>query len=71
MKIEFSKHAKERLKQRKISVKLVKSALSSPNIKIDSFRQRELFQLKLDDRILEVVVTVENNKLLVITAYYL
>ncbi len=71
MKIEFSKHARERIKTRRISKnRVVKTIQNSAKI-LQSFRFRKLFQKNYGDKMLEVVTKIENRKIIVITAYYL
>ncbi len=70
MKIEFSKHAEERIKSRKISKIRVIEVIKNPNNVIISFRFRQLLQRTYNDKILEVVTKVEGEKVTVITAYY-
>lgn len=71
MKIEFSKHAQERIKSRRISRARILKVISDPDNVIFSFRSRKLFQKKYGGKMLEVVTKVEGKKTIVITAYYL
>lgn len=71
MKIEFSKHAKERLKHRKIPQKRIIQTLSSSTDILSSFRNRTLSRKRFGGKILEVITKKEKNKVIVVTAYYL
>ncbi len=71
MRIEFSEHAKQQLKRRRISQQLVKEVIQSPEDKVPSFRERELLQKHIGGKLLEVVTKREGLKIIVITAYYL
>lgn len=71
MEIEFSEHAKQQLTRRRIGQQLVKDVVQNPQKVLPSFRERELFQRRINDRILEVVTKQEGKKVIVITAYYL
>lgn len=71
MKIEFSKHAEERIKSRKISKTRVIEVIKNPDKVILSFRFRQLLQRTYGGKILEVVIKVESKRMIVITACYL
>jgi len=71
MKIEFSEHAEQQLKRRKITREVVKKAIQNFEEKIASYRKRELLQIRIDGKLLEVVTKKEGQKIIVITAYYL
>lgn len=71
VKIEFSKHSKERLKHRNISQQRVIQTLSSSTDISSSFRNRTLSRKRFGDKILEVITKKDNNKVIVVTAYYL
>lgn len=70
-RLEFSDHAKQQIKRRGISRKLINQTLDNPETEKLSFRGRRLFQKKHGERILEVVTIKEVDKTIVITAYYL
>jgi hypothetical protein len=71
VKVIFSNHAKERLKQREIpSHKVVSTVRNSEKVLI-SFRARKLFRKRFGDKMLEVIAVEENSVFEVITAYYL
>lgn len=69
MEIEFSDHAKARLLQRSIPEKAARSILETNSS--SSYRGRLIYQATFGGKILEVVVTKEDNKLVIITAYFL
>ncbi|MDP2638153.1 MAG: DUF4258 domain-containing protein [Candidatus Levybacteria bacterium] len=71
MPIVFSKHARDQLRRRKISHKLVIDVVKNPRKKIVSFRGRSLRQKQLGDKILEVVTKTEGSRITIITAYLL
>lgn len=70
MKIEFSKHAEERIKSREISKTRVIETIKNPGKVIVSFRSRQLLQRTYGGKILEVVTKVEGKKVTIVTAYY-
>lgn len=70
MKIEYSAHAKARIKQRKISKDRILQTINDPDETNFSFRDRQIYRKKFGDIILEVV-TIKEKKLIVVTAYYL
>ena len=47
------------------------SVLENPDKVERSFRSRKLLQKKFGDKILEVVIKKENNRIIAVTAYYL
>jgi hypothetical protein len=71
MRIKFSRHAKERLTERKISEKLVIEAIKTPDEVIITYRDRRLFKLHTHGKILEVVAVEEKGFYEVVTAYYI
>ena len=71
MKIVFSDHSKEQNKIRKIPLPQIKETINNPDKKIVSFPDRYLYQKSFSDKILEVVIKIENNQFIVITQYYL
>lgn len=67
MKIEFSEHAIDQLKERPtISKEMVLETINSPDKTLTSYKQRTLYQKQYDENILEVVTTVDSGK---ITSY--
>lgn len=71
MKIEYSKHADQRIKFRKISKRDVKEVLDNPDKVKKSYRNRYIYSKRLESRYIEVVIVNEAGKMVVITAYYL
>lgn len=70
-KLIFSEHALEQLKSRKILKKNVQTTIKNPENKIKSFRGRQLRQKLFNGKILEVVIYESENKIDVITQYFL
>ena len=71
MSIEFSDHAVEQVKSRKIPRKRVIDTIKKPQKKIESFKNRMLRQRQFGSKILEAVTITEGSKITVITADYL
>ena len=71
MKIEFSGHSLNQLKRRRITQKMVIEALSEPIRYLPSYRDRTLIRSRFGAKIMEIVARLENNKLVIITAYFL
>ncbi|HLA04256.1 MAG TPA: DUF4258 domain-containing protein [Patescibacteria group bacterium] len=71
MSIEFSDHAVEQVKSRKIPRKRVIDTIKKPQKKIESFKNRMLRQRQFGSKILEAVTITEGSKITVITVYYL
>jgi hypothetical protein len=72
VEIEFSQHSLDQLKIRtRITKEMVLEVLGQPDGTSGSFRGRELFQKHYDQEVLEVVAIREDNKLTVITEYFL
>lgn len=71
MKIEYSKHAKERAGFRKISKRRILITIGLPDKTLSSFRDRKVIQKKFGSKTLEVVIKVENDTMMIVTAYYL
>ncbi|MBI2051595.1 DUF4258 domain-containing protein [Candidatus Roizmanbacteria bacterium] len=71
MPIVFSDHASYQIRKRRISKKLVRKAVQSPEEILPSFRERKLRRMRIGGKILEVVTKTEGSKITVVTAYYL
>ena len=69
--IEFSNHAKEQYKKRKIPKRQIVRTVENPEKLFKSFRRRTVRQRRFGEKILEVVTIIENEKIVVITQYYL
>ena len=68
MKIRYTLHALERMKQRGIDKELVEECLENPDrtlLKEDTYRCIK----KIDDKVLVVIYRKNNNTILVITAF--
>ena len=71
MEVEFSTHALERIKQRKISKHRVIQTINTPTKILSSSYERSLCRKQFGSKILEVVIKNEATKIIIITAYYL
>lgn len=71
MPIIFSKHALEQLRRRKISQNKVIDVIQHSHQKLSSFRDRKLRQMRVGDKLLEVITKTEGSRITVITAYFL
>lgn len=72
MEIEFSQHALDQLKVRNnITKDMVIDTLKRSDKILESYRGRELYQKLYNQEILEVVIVKEDNKLIVVTQYFL
>jgi uncharacterized DUF497 family protein len=72
MEIEliFTRHARQRMRERGISVNEIKEALAAPDILKDAFLDRRIAVKYLKDRALEVVFFKKGRAFIIITAYY-
>lgn len=71
MKIVFSKHALEQNLIRKIPEKSIIETVTKPETTVVSFRGRLLRQKVYNDKILEVVTTIERDSVIIVTQYWL
>lgn len=71
MKILFSKHAIERIGQRKIPELQIYATIKSPQTTDEGYRNRILVRRNFGTKTLEVVTKVEDSCIIVISAYYL
>jgi Domain of unknown function (DUF4258) len=71
MEIVYSQHARKRMNERKISKVAVYTTLVNPDKKLLAERDRAIARKKFKNRTLEVIYVVENNKIIIITLYYL
>ena len=70
MKIVFTKHAKIKLRHRRVEKKLVENALSSPDFFRPSYGNREVAYKKVGRSYLAVVFRRENGSYIVITEHW-
>lgn len=72
MKVEFSQHALDQPEvRRRITKPMIMEVLKNPDDVQHSYKDRELYRKQYDNEILEVVAVKEDNKLIVITEYFL
>lgn len=71
MSIEFSEHAIEQIKARKIPKRIILETVKKPENKFKSFKMRRLRQRSFGSKMLEVVTVTEGPKITIITVYYL
>jgi hypothetical protein len=72
MEIEFSKHASDQLKIRStITQAMVLDALKSSEEIVKTYRDREIYRKRYGNQLLEVVAVKEDNKIVIITQYFL
>ncbi len=70
MKIEFTKHAKSRMKNRKITESDVEKIILNPYFTVSSRLGRYIAVMKAADRYLKVICEKSNDKITVITVYW-
>lgn len=70
MEIHFSDHALFKLGQRKIQVSLVRTVMSSPDYRMPGNYPREEWYRRFGTRYLKVVVVLEPEKIVVVTAHW-
>jgi hypothetical protein len=72
MEVEFSKHALDQLQIRsRITKSMVLDCLKNSDEVLHSYREREVYRKQYGKEFLEVVAIKEDNKLIVITQYFL
>ena len=68
--IIFTKHAKDRMKERGILKRDIEKVLLNPD-KIHRENHRIIASKTINKKILEVVYIIENSKKIILTCYYL
>ncbi|HLC76904.1 MAG TPA: DUF4258 domain-containing protein [archaeon] len=69
MKIEITRHAKERMRQYDIQEELVNSTLENPDSILGSYENRKIYQKKLNGYVIRVVVEEYKGIKVVLTVY--
>jgi len=69
-KIEYTKHAEEKIKERNIDKINIKKALANPDKSLGSINGTKIIHKINNKRLLRVIYRDEENRYLVITAYY-
>ncbi|HLD48839.1 MAG TPA: DUF4258 domain-containing protein [archaeon] len=70
MKIEYTEHAKENMKERKLSRNLIENIIINPEKVIEGSFGRKIAQKIIGNKLLRVIYEQENNVYIIITAYY-
>lgn len=70
-KFIYTNHAKIRFDQRKLSENIVEDAILHPDRILPGMINKTLAQKNINGKTLEVVFVKENDKFVIITAYYL
>jgi uncharacterized DUF497 family protein len=65
----LTKHAKERIRERGISLKDIKKTLLNPD-QIFRENRKIIASKKINKKILEIIYVIENNKKIILTCYY-
>jgi hypothetical protein len=72
MEVEFSRHSLDQLKIRsRITKSMVLDTLHNSDEVQQSYRGRKLFRKRYGNELLEIVAVQEDNKLIIITQYFL
>ena len=70
MDIIFTKHAEEKLQERKISRELVISCVNASDYVVDSKHGSKIMHKLINDKLLRVVCSFQSDDCIVITQYY-
>jgi hypothetical protein len=72
VKVEFSDHALKQLKVRsRVTKAMVLSTLRNPDEILQSYRGRQLYRKRYKEELLEIVAAQEDDKIVVVTQYFL
>lgn len=71
MKIAFSEHAILQNKKRKISKIQILKTINNPDEIIESYRGKKIYRKKIRNKTLEVITIKEDNKIIIITQYFI
>ncbi len=70
MNVIFTKHAEEKLQERKISRDLVISCVNAPDYVVDSKFGRKIMHKLINNKLLRIVCSFHSDDCIVITQYY-
>lgn len=70
MAMEYTRHALSRMRQRKISKRMVEDALKRPDLSFATRRGRVASLKRHGDKILKVISEKSNDKIWVVTVYW-
>ena len=71
MKIVYTDHSKERIKERGIYISDIKNAINSPTSNLWSYPPTQKIQKIIKGKTLEIVFEQKGQVIIIITAYYL
>ncbi len=69
MKIDITEHAKERMEEYNVSEDLVKDTIHNPDSVVEGYGGRKIYQKKLNNYIVRVIVEENKEIKRVITVY--
>ncbi|MFZ3383936.1 MAG: DUF4258 domain-containing protein [Candidatus Methanoperedens sp.] len=70
MKIIYTNHAEEKIAERKISKRIIEKSLTNPEVVLEGRGEVKIVHKLIRDKLLRIVYRLENDILVVITAYY-
>lgn len=70
MKFDYTEHAKENIRERKLSKRAVENAVLNPDEVVESNFGRKIAHKMVKNKLLRVIYEEENNVYIIITAYY-
>ncbi len=70
MDIVYTRHAEEKIAERKPSKTIIEDALRSPDAVLDSVFGKKVAHKLIRNKLLRIVYTRESEKYVVITAYF-
>jgi hypothetical protein len=71
MNIIFTNHAKERVRERKISISDIKKAVLLPTSRLWSYSPTIKIQKIINGKTLEIIYEQKGQIIIIVTAYYL
>jgi transcriptional regulator NrdR family protein len=70
MEFDYTDHAEENIKERKLSKKVIEDVVKNPEKVIDSRFRRKIAQKAIAGKLLRVIYEQKDNVYIIVTAYY-
>jgi len=70
MKIIYTEHAEEKIAERNLSKTMIEDSLIRPDEILEAPFGRKIAQKLLNDKLLRIVYSIEDNTIIIITVYF-
>jgi len=70
MDVVYTRHAEEKIAERKLSKTIIENALKNPDTVLESISEKRIAHKLIRNKLLRIVYTRKSEKYVIITAYF-